>query len=85
MRQLYITKVRPVTSYRCGAWFINGLKPGGGLIRWSISKGLLKQLARLQNSCLTQIAGARTRTSSQILQKEPHIEPIDVFLPLLAI
>ncbi|KPM39835.1 hypothetical protein AK830_g6718 [Neonectria ditissima] len=82
MRQFYMTKIRPVFFYACGAWFMH-------LEDAHLPRGLgqkyLGILTSLQYECLLQVSGAMAKTSRMVLEKELNIESIDVFLNRLAI
>ncbi|RYP82468.1 hypothetical protein DL769_001661 [Monosporascus sp. CRB-8-3] len=80
MRQLYLTKVRPMITYACGAWFISG-----DGVKWRLSKKLVGKLESLQHDCLLQISGAMKGTPREVVQKELHIESLEVHLQRLAL
>lgn len=77
MRQLYVTKIRPIISYACPAWFMH---IDGVNLNYGITEGLIEKLESLQYQCLVQISGAMQRTSRQVLEKELNVESIRVFL-----
>ncbi|KAK7414563.1 hypothetical protein QQX98_006590 [Neonectria punicea] len=49
MREFYITKIRLVISYACGAWFQH---LGDLPLKWGISKLVLRKLRSIQYGCL---------------------------------
>lgn len=82
MRQLYITTIRPIFTYACGAWFINSA--GEKKVNHQLSQALINQLESAQYYCLTAIAGAMSGTSRQVLEKELHINSLEVTLRRIA-
>jgi len=82
MRQLYVTKVRPIISYACAAWFNRG---AGVAVPWQLSRKLIDDLESLQYRCLVQVSGAMAKTSYNVLLKELDIESVEVFLHRVSI
>ncbi|WAO89012.1 Reverse transcriptase domain-containing protein [Fusarium falciforme] len=80
MKQLYVTKIRPIITYACGSWFI----PIHKEVNWGISQKRLGILESLQYQCLLQISGAMRGTSRIVLEKELNIDSIRVTLCRLA-
>lgn len=80
MRQLYLTKVRPIIAYGCGAWFLRGSE-----VKWSLSNLMMQRLEWLQYECLVHIAGAYKRIPGQYLLKELYIEPLEIYLDRCAL
>ncbi|KAF4445688.1 hypothetical protein F53441_10594 [Fusarium austroafricanum] len=75
MRLFFITKIRPVFTYACGAWFIR--KEGGdSRISYQINNKQMKRLEDVYTFCLRKISGAFYRTAAQVLEKEMFIENI---------
>ncbi|KAF4977138.1 hypothetical protein FDECE_18391 [Fusarium decemcellulare] len=83
MRQLYAMKIRPIITYACGAWFVFSHQVQ---FIWSLSKQQIHQLERLQHRCLRWVAaaGAFGNTCGKVLEKELHIESLEVLLDRLA-
>ncbi|KAF4465288.1 zinc knuckle [Fusarium albosuccineum] len=85
MRMLYLTKIRPVITYACAAWFtLDPDSPNGPDFTWRITVQAISDLESLQRECLRQIAGAFMNTTGIVLEKELHIEIISVLLNRLA-
>ena len=77
MRKLYLTKIEPIITYGCAAWY---LRKKNESVNWGIRKKLVEDLERLQYKCLARIAGAFQKTSKEYLTKELNILPIDIRL-----
>jgi hypothetical protein len=77
MRKLYLTSIRPVITYGCGAWFVRSLDHS---LKWRLSNVLMKKLESLQYQCLKQLSGAFFGTSVAVLCKELAIEELEVCL-----
>ncbi|KAF5569920.1 hypothetical protein FPANT_13848 [Fusarium pseudoanthophilum] len=75
MRLFFISKIRPVFTYACGAWFIRGER-GEAKISYQINNKQMKRLEDAYTFCLRKISGAFYRTAPQILEKEMFIENI---------
>ena len=75
MRQLYLTKVRPIITYGCASWFLRGPD-----VKWKLSNSLMRELESRQHQWLVQIAGAFKQIHRQYLLKELYIEPLEVHL-----
>ncbi|KAH6999457.1 hypothetical protein EDB80DRAFT_724694 [Ilyonectria destructans] len=73
MRQLYLTKIRPVFTYACGAWFVRR-RQGEGRLHWGLTLDQVNKLNALQTECLRKISGAFGKTSGQVLEKELYVE-----------
>ncbi|KAJ3529987.1 hypothetical protein NM208_g9523 [Fusarium decemcellulare] len=81
MKRLYVTKIRPIITYACGAWFMSN---PSGKIRWGLTQKLLASLESLQYQSLLKIAGAMKGTSRHMLEKELNIDSIAVTLNRIA-
>ncbi|EGU79108.1 hypothetical protein FOXB_10396 [Fusarium oxysporum f. sp. conglutinans Fo5176] len=79
MRRLYITTVRPIISYACGAWFIYGWDTS-----FRLAKAVTKPLTSIESYCLRRITGALNGSASETLNKEAYVENILVFLNRVA-
>lgn len=79
MRRLYLSKIRPIISYGCGAWFLDKDMVRGNL-PFRLNKTCIEKLESIQYKCLVQISGAMEKTSRAMLQKELCIDSIQVFL-----
>ena len=77
MRELYLTKVRPIISYGCAVWFIRGKGIGRS---FEFGTKLIGELESLQYECLKEISGAYKRTSRRCLLKELWIPSIESYL-----
>ncbi|KAF4953635.1 hypothetical protein FGADI_5971 [Fusarium gaditjirri] len=75
MRLFFISKIRPVFTYACGAWFIRRER-GEDSISYQINNKQIKRLEKVYTFCLRKISGAFHRTASQVLEKEMFIENI---------
>ncbi|KAG5787022.1 hypothetical protein H9Q69_013907 [Fusarium xylarioides] len=75
MRLFFISKIRPVFTYACGAWFIRRERDEDR-ISYQINNKQMKRLEDAQAFCLRKISGAFYRTAPQILEKEMFIENI---------
>ncbi|KAM0340115.1 hypothetical protein ACHAPU_010607 [Fusarium lateritium] len=76
MRRFYVTKIRPVITYACGAWFVARRRNDRSTLSWSITMAQLEKLDALQAFCLRRISGAFGNTPIELLEKELHIEDI---------
>ncbi|KPM46545.1 hypothetical protein AK830_g65 [Neonectria ditissima] len=79
MRQLYLTKIRPVFTYACGAWFIKR-RSGEPKLRWGLTVKQISMLDRLHKKCLIRVSGAFHSTSAVVLEKELYIENLGTLL-----
>ncbi|KAF5696619.1 hypothetical protein FGLOB1_13389 [Fusarium globosum] len=75
MRLFFISKIRPVFTYACGAWFIRRERDEDR-ISYQINNKQMKRLEDAYTFCLRKISGAFYRTAPQILEKEMFIENI---------
>ncbi|KAG5803701.1 hypothetical protein H9Q74_009038 [Fusarium xylarioides] len=75
MRLFFISKIRPVFTYACGAWFIRRERDEDK-ISYQINNKQMKRLEDAYTFCLRKISGAFYRTAPQILEKEMFIENI---------
>ncbi|KAF5529196.1 hypothetical protein FMEXI_14306 [Fusarium mexicanum] len=84
-RQYYICKIRPVISYACAAWFA-WRKHESGLtgLRKPLPPGQIARLQKLQYKCIMLFSGAIRATPRLVLEKECHIDSIEVFLYRMA-
>ncbi len=71
-RQLYCQAVRPVLTYATVAWFL----PAG--VRRP-KKGVVAKLQTIQGQCLRVVAGAYKATSTEALEAELGVEPLDLY------
>ncbi|KAM0418781.1 hypothetical protein ACHAPT_012291 [Fusarium lateritium] len=69
-RQIYLTKIRPIIFYACGAWAL----VSDGRLNWGLSVRNIRRLEYLQGHCLMQISGGISRTPRQMLEKELNID-----------
>jgi hypothetical protein len=81
-RQYYICKIRPIISYACPAWFVS--LTGGGL-QCSLPKPQIARLRKLQYKCIMLLSGSIRGTSHDVLEKECHLDSIEVFLYRMSI
>jgi hypothetical protein len=79
MRRLYITTVRPIISYACGAWFIYGWDTS-----FRLTKAVTKVLTSIESYCLRRVTGALNSSAGETLNKEAYVENILVFLNRVA-
>ncbi|KAF5670363.1 hypothetical protein FCIRC_8971 [Fusarium circinatum] len=75
MRLFFISKIRPVFTYACGAWFIRRERDEDK-ISYQINNKQMKRLEDAYTFCLRKISGAFYRTAPQILEKEMFVENI---------
>ncbi|KAM5360124.1 hypothetical protein ACJZ2D_013983 [Fusarium nematophilum] len=75
MRQFYLTKIRPVLIYACGAWFVRSRR-GEQRLSWDLKQFQLNKLESLQHACLRKLSGAFRNTSGIVLEKEMYIENV---------
>ncbi|KAF5556844.1 hypothetical protein FMEXI_897 [Fusarium mexicanum] len=76
MRLFFISKIRPVFTYACGAWFIRRERDDKDKISYQINNKQIKRLEDAYTFCLRKISGAFYRTAPQILEKEIFVENI---------
>ncbi|KAF5540085.1 hypothetical protein FNAPI_10626 [Fusarium napiforme] len=78
MRLYYLTMIRPVITYACGAWFLRQRE--GDQEDCSVKYGLkdyqIKQLVSLNKECLTKVSGAVLDTASEMMEKDLFVENI---------
>ena len=88
MRHFYVSIVLSKIAYACPAWFLNleeVKSPTSDTpleVKSSMSKGLIKQLKKLQRSCLVKIAGALHSTPTICILHGLHIPSIEMYLQL---
>ncbi|KAF5989548.1 hypothetical protein FBULB1_834 [Fusarium bulbicola] len=75
MRLFFVSKIRPVFTYSCGAWFIRRERDEDK-ISYQINNKQMKRLEDAYTFCLRKISGAFYRTAPQILEKEMFVENI---------
>ncbi|KAF4949971.1 hypothetical protein FSARC_13332 [Fusarium sarcochroum] len=75
MRQFFLTMIRSVLTYACGAWFIKRRR-GDGILSYGLTEKQLARLESLHTYCLRKISGAFGSTSGRLLEKELYIENI---------
>lgn len=75
MRFLYVPTVRPIICYGCAICCLRG----SGVL-WPLSNTLMKQLISLEYQCLKHIAGAFAGISKEFLNKELHLQPLNIYL-----
>src|SRR5689334_380073 len=66
MRNLYLTKIRPIITYTCRAWFLYSDNRNWA---WDITEKLLKKLEQLQYRNLLQISGVMKKTCYDVILK----------------
>ncbi|KAF4985787.1 hypothetical protein FGRMN_11101 [Fusarium graminum] len=76
MRRFYVTKIRSVTTYACGVWFVARRRSDRSALSFGIPREQVKRLESLQNLCLRQISGAFGNTPAEVLGRELHLENI---------
>ncbi|KAF5648576.1 hypothetical protein F52700_892 [Fusarium sp. NRRL 52700] len=78
MRLFFISKIRPVFTYACGAWFIRREREEKKInnISYQINDKQMKRLEDAYTFCLRKISGAFYHTAPQILEKEMFVENI---------
>ncbi|KAF5004651.1 hypothetical protein FDECE_8864 [Fusarium decemcellulare] len=79
MRQFYLSKIRSLFTYACGAWFIRGRR-GSPKLCWGLTDEQIHQIDSLQHHCLRQLSGAFFRTSGIVLEKEMYVENLSTVL-----
>lgn len=77
LRQIYVSKIRPIIFYACASWALVSYdrRP-----RWGLTLENLKKLQNLQRDCLVQISGAIVKTPRQMLEKELNIDTVRAFM-----
>ncbi|KAF5634256.1 hypothetical protein F52700_5978 [Fusarium sp. NRRL 52700] len=76
-RTFYMSKIRPIISYACAAWFLHC---PGRRIPWSLKQKQIDRLQTLQYKCLLLISGGIRSTCGDMVLKEINIEGIREFL-----
>jgi hypothetical protein len=71
-RKAYCTTVRPAITFGCNAWYT----PAGAK---GYRKGIAAKLQSIQGKCLRTVAGAYKATSTEALEIETYIPPLDLF------
>jgi len=71
-RKAYCTTVRPAIIFGCNAWYTPAGTKG-------YRKGIAVKLQSIQGKCLRAIAGAYKATSTEALEIETYIPPLDLF------
>ena len=77
MRQVYLQAVRPALIYGSVLWF----RPEGVL---NAAKGMAMRLKAIQGKCLRAVAGAYRASSTEALEIETNVEPLDLYTGRLA-
>ncbi|KAF5601665.1 uncharacterized protein FSUBG_8030 [Fusarium subglutinans] len=78
MRLYYLTMIRPVITYACGAWFLRqrGGDKGDCSVKYGLNDDQIKQLVSLNKECLTKLSGAVLDTASEMMEKDLFVENI---------
>ncbi|KLO87799.1 uncharacterized protein LW93_15050 [Fusarium fujikuroi] len=76
-RSFYMSKIRPIISYGCAAWFLHC---PGRRIPWSLKPRQIQRLVKLQYKCLLLISGGIRATCGDMILKDINIESIREFL-----
>ncbi|KAL9573277.1 hypothetical protein ACKAV7_002962 [Fusarium commune] len=74
VRQYYLTLIRPVITYACGAWFIKQRKCVSTRLNFGLSTKVIDRLQSLQSECLCFVSGAFGRVAGILLEKELAIK-----------
>ncbi|KAF5695185.1 hypothetical protein FDENT_489 [Fusarium denticulatum] len=74
IREYYLTLIRPVITYACGAWFIKQREGVSTPLNFGINKKLIGRLQSLQSECLHFVSGAFGCVAGTLLEKELFIE-----------
>ncbi|PNP82879.1 hypothetical protein FNYG_03757 [Fusarium nygamai] len=74
IRQYYLTLIRPVITYACGAWFIKQREGVSTPLHFGLNKKLIGRLQSLQSECLRFVSGAFGCVAGTLLEKELFIE-----------
>ncbi|KAF5626223.1 hypothetical protein F52700_8940 [Fusarium sp. NRRL 52700] len=74
IRQYYLTLVRPVITYACGAWFIKQKEGVGARLNFGLNKMLIDQLQSFQSECLRFVSDAFGCVAGTVVEKELFIE-----------
>jgi hypothetical protein len=72
-RQVYTAMARSAVTYGANTWYTPAGLPGA-------RKGVAKKLQAIQGKCLRVATGAYRATSTEALEVETNVEPIDIFL-----
>jgi hypothetical protein len=72
-RLIYVSMIRPAMVYGASAWYTPEAIKGA-------RKGVVSKLKSLQGKHLRVVAGAYKVTSTEALEVETHIQPIDIAL-----
>ncbi|PNP73688.1 hypothetical protein FNYG_12878 [Fusarium nygamai] len=78
MRLYYLTMIRPVITYACGAWFLRqrGGDKGDCSVKYGLKDYQIKQLVSLNKECLTKVSGAVLDTAAEMMEKDLFVENI---------
>ncbi|KAL7765738.1 hypothetical protein ACKLNR_003654 [Fusarium oxysporum f. sp. zingiberi] len=76
VRQYYLTLIRPVITYACGAWFIKLHKCVSTRLNFGLSTKVIDRLQSLQSECLRFVSGAFGRVAGILIEKELAIEGV---------
>ena len=83
LKKFFITKVRPMLAYGCGAWY---LRPDSKeRNRWSLSKTSVSKLEAIENDCFRQITGAYQTSPTMCLREELQLESLESYLERAAL
>ncbi|KAF5714860.1 hypothetical protein FMUND_7241 [Fusarium mundagurra] len=74
IRQYYLTLIRPVITYACGAWFIKQREGVSTPLHFGLNKKVIGRLQSLQSECLRFVSGAYGCVAGTLLEKELFIE-----------
>ena len=76
-REVYLRAIRPAITYGAALWY----RPEGVL---AAAKGMAAKLKAIQGRCLRAAAGAYKATSTEALEVETWVEPLDLYTGRLA-
>ncbi|QGI94665.1 hypothetical protein CEK26_007734 [Fusarium fujikuroi] len=74
IRQYYLTLIRPVITYACGAWFIKQREGVSTRLNFGLDKKVIGRLQSLQSECLRFVSGAFGCVAGTLVEKELFIE-----------
>ena len=84
IRRLFISTMRSIISYGCGAWFFEEVRPKDPLSKFAIRDAQVERLEVLQANCLRFVAGAYSTVPRQEVEKDVFIDSIRVYLRRMA-
>ncbi|PTD06371.1 hypothetical protein FCULG_00011817 [Fusarium culmorum] len=83
MRLYYLTVIRPVITYGCGAWLVKPLESQGAKL--VVKNKELKRLQSLQGDFLWLVSGCHKNTARIFVEKDLFIQDILVVLHSVAL